>query len=294
MAEEKISFDRIMKEIIEVYPAENIIRFINTVYNEKIPLDSEVTRLATDSNYNKKLRCSDVMLKVNERVYHAEIQSDDRTMVFRMFEYGFRSAVIHGKTVTKDTLTLKFPTPVVIHLRKTPNTPKELKIRLELPNIEPVEYMFPTKYVGDYDCDTMADGSLYAMFPFYSMKLENNLTAEEEKQCFEEIISLVERLMQDMEKGKISKTVSDLVICGIADVLSNIKSKTKIKIHNREELDKVMDNVMERKYYFKQLELFYEGVQEGMEKGRQEGIQETIERFRRGGMSDEEINKYLH
>ena len=36
------------------------------------------------------------------------------------------------------------------------------------------------------------------------------------------------------------------------------------------------------------------GIQKGIQKGRQEGIQETIERFRRGGMSDEEINKFLH
>ncbi|MCL2085987.1 MAG: hypothetical protein FWH05_00130 [Oscillospiraceae bacterium] len=36
------------------------------------------------------------------------------------------------------------------------------------------------------------------------------------------------------------------------------------------------------------------GMEKGMEKGKQEGIQETIERFRRGGMSDEEINKFLH
>ncbi|MCL2086293.1 MAG: Rpn family recombination-promoting nuclease/putative transposase [Oscillospiraceae bacterium] len=35
-------------------------------------------------------------------------------------------------------------------------------------------------------------------------------------------------------------------------------------------------------------------MQEGMERGMEKGIQETIERFRRGGMSDEEINKFLH
>ncbi|MCL2086826.1 MAG: hypothetical protein FWH05_04435, partial [Oscillospiraceae bacterium] len=36
------------------------------------------------------------------------------------------------------------------------------------------------------------------------------------------------------------------------------------------------------------------GRQEGRQEGMEFGIQETIERFRRGGMSDEEINKYLH
>ncbi|MCL2087819.1 MAG: hypothetical protein FWH05_09550, partial [Oscillospiraceae bacterium] len=36
------------------------------------------------------------------------------------------------------------------------------------------------------------------------------------------------------------------------------------------------------------------GEKIGMEKGREEGIQETIEKLRQGGMSDEEINKYLH
>ena len=37
-----------------------------------------------------------------------------------------------------------------------------------------------------------------------------------------------------------------------------------------------------------------EGRQEGIQEGMEKGIQETIERFRRGGMSDEEINKFLH
>ncbi|MCL2086883.1 MAG: hypothetical protein FWH05_04725, partial [Oscillospiraceae bacterium] len=84
---------------------------------------------------------------------------------------------------------------------------------------------------------------------------------------------------------------------------SNIKSKAKI--HNREELDKVMDNVVQRKYYFKQLEWLDEGRQEGMQKGMEKGIQKgitvgiekgiqtIIEKLKQGGMSEQEIEKLL-
>ncbi|MCL2086970.1 MAG: hypothetical protein FWH05_05170, partial [Oscillospiraceae bacterium] len=37
-----------------------------------------------------------------------------------------------------------------------------------------------------------------------------------------------------------------------------------------------------------------EGMERGMERGRQECMQEIIERFRRGGMSENEIEKFLH
>jgi len=280
---ERFSFDTLIKEVLEGYSDGDVVQFINTLYGENLPLDSTVTRLATESNLNSEPRRSDVMFRINDRLFHAEVQSTpDSDIVFRMFEYGFRSAVLHGKTSTKDTLFLKFPAPIVIYLRNTESTPKELKVCLELPNIEPVEYTVPTKRIGDYTYNSLVDGHLFAMAPFYPMKYEQvftgNHSEEVEKQCYDEVTQLTNKITKKVEDGEINKQVYDLSLSGMEQVMQYIQSKAEIL--NKEGFDMVMQNIQQRKYVLDQLNW------------KEEGKIETAKKMKKDNLPLDTIRKY--
>ena len=290
---EAINFDSMVKELLEESSKENVIRFINTLYNENFPLDSRVTRLATETNNQGEQRRSDIMIMINEREFHAEVQSTpDSTMVFRMFDYGYRHALMN-KIMTADSLELNFPDPIVIFLRNTERTPTEFTVKLNFTNTDSFSYKIPVKRIGDYTPESLIDGSLYAIGPFYPMKYEKELSgehSEESEQRFtSEINSLYDWIEGKVKKGEISKEFAQLFIDGLIKTTAKVTSKAKII--NKEAIEKVMENIQTRKYVLDPLNWREEGREEGRAESRAEKLDSARE-MKRDNMPIEKIQKY--
>jgi len=251
---EVIQFDGMFKEIMGELSERNLVQFVNAIFGKDFPLDSKVIRLETESNKTEdddkvKTRRSDIMLDIDGYMFNIEVQSSgDSSMVLRMFEYGYRAALTHNKSVDDNCLELRFPDPVVIYLRSGAQTPTELKIKVIFPNIDHVEYKIPTKRIGDYTPEVLFDNSLYPIAMFYPMKFEKDLLgkhdAEVERRFMESFAKVAEMYKAKEADGEISK--KSFILC-----LYDMHKITKIiidraKIINREEVDKFMENVQTR------------------------------------------------
>jgi hypothetical protein len=260
---ENLSFDNMVKELLGETSKENVIRFINFLYGADFSLDSEVTRLATETHNKGAERRSDIMLMVNDRVYHIEVESNDKNteMVFRMFDYGYRHAITQGITTAMGSLELNFPDPIIIYLRNSDKTPTEFTVKLNFTSKESFTYKIPVKRIGDYTPEILRDGSLFAIGQFYPMKYENLLSKEHdeetERRYADELTSIFDWIGEEIQKGTISKGYAALFTDGLMKTALKVKSKAKIL--NEEVFDKVMENIQQRKFVLEPLNWRAEG-----------------------------------
>ena len=284
---ENLSFDNMVKELLGETPKEDVIRFINAIYDENFPLDSSVTRLATESHNDNQFRNSDVMIKIEECVFHIEVESDDKNseMALRIFSYGYRHALLQDKTVTRDSIVLNFPTSVVIYLRSTDKTPTELTITLNLTNKESFSYKILTKRIGDYTPESLKDGSLYALGQFYPMKyerlLEKKHDAEVEEKLASELTSIFDWIDEKVKNGEISKSYAALFMDGL--MKTTTKATSKAQIINEEAFGNIMENIQRRKYVLDPLNW--------REEGRQEERLETARKMKQKNLPFETIRE---
>jgi uncharacterized protein YjiS (DUF1127 family) len=250
------TYDSYIKEFMGVCSHKNVIRFINRLYNADFPLDSVVTWLETETHHSDGERRSDFMVKINERIFHIEVESNDGNgeMVFRMFEYGFRGAYMHGKTISDNELTLKFPEPIVIYLRSTDKTPSAFIVNVVFGDKSISRQTIPVKKLSDYTPQSLLDNNLYALSLFYPMKYEALLskkhTDEDEIRFLDEATAIIDRVVADVEKGEISTAEFKLILSGFEDIFNRVISKAEILM--REEVDGFMENI-KTKYAFKEL-----------------------------------------
>ena len=256
---QKRTYDRYFKGFMGLSLNKNIVRFINKFYDDNLPLDSEVTRLETETTDSEgELRRSDFIIKVAKRVFHIEIESgdgdNDGTMILRMVEYGFRSAFMHGKLIEGNKLTLHFPAPVVIYLRDSEKTQTEFIVEMVLSNGKSVSQEIPVKRLSDYTAEDLFDEKLFALSLFYPLRYElllrNNHTVDDESRFSAEITSLLKRADVELEKGEISSDEYDLILEAVSDITKRVVLKSNIL--NRKGIDEFMEQIQE-KYNFELL-----------------------------------------
>jgi hypothetical protein len=291
---DETNFDVMAKEILEFTPPIDVVRCINTLYKSSLPLDSKVVRLSTETNTHGKQRRSDIMLAVGERVFHAEIQRDHRSeVVFRMFDYGYRYAVIeriqHG-----DTLELNFPDPIVIYLNDKGYTPKRLNIKLNFTHADSFDYSIPAKRLGDYTPDELIDGYLYALCPFYPLKYETALSNEHDKTLEEQFAietkSIINWIGKKVDSGTMDKGYATLLANALEKVLDKVKAESKII--DEEAMDEIMENVQTRKYVLDPLNWLAEGMEKGRAEERKKREEERLSyesNLKRMGFTPEQI-----
>ena len=281
------TFDSYIKEFIGACSHKNVIRFINSIYDENFPLDSVVKRLETESNKPDGTRRSDFMIEINDRVFHVEVQTNDNDneMVFRMVEYGFRAVFMHGKVITNGRLELDFPDPVVIYLRNTDETPNIFPVRINFSKGHFFEYEIPVKRLGDYTLEELFEKKLYALALFYPMTHEKTLskkhTVEDEKRFADEIIALLDRIDAEREKDEIDKGEYIMLLDVIEDVTEKVVSKSEII--NREEVGELMEKI-QKKYAIR--------VLNDREEARQEIRIETAREMKKDNVPLDTIQKY--
>ena len=274
-----ISYDGIFKELLFEFPSENIVGLINNLFDKDYALNCDVQKLETESHSDGKKQ-SDMMFRIDDTLYHAEVQAkDDKSMPLRVFIYAYRAALQHGQTLSDDCLELDFPKSVVIYLRSTDKTPKEIKIKLNLPDGKSVMFATPTKHLKDYSLQDLTQDSSLIFAPYYPMLFEGETlkSPQSREKLRDEVIALIDKFKAKAENGEIGSNVSDLIIKSIDEILENVMEKSNI---SQKEVDEVMEAVRQR-YNLEPLNW--------REEGRVEGKEEDATRMFERGFSFEDV-----
>ena len=169
-------FDKLLKRILLTLSKPSVTAFINGMFSESFPLNSEITYHYTenvDGNLKKTLADIIITLRTKDRVrrFHLEEQiNDDNTIVIRLFEYGFANALLH-QTTQGNRITLPFPTPAMIFLEHTEATPDEVVLELDFGESGKFDYPVKAMKFLTYSVEELCEKNMTILLPLYLLKL---------------------------------------------------------------------------------------------------------------------------
>ena len=209
-------FDTIIKQLFHV-SKNALIDLLNAIYQDKISYNA---RINYGNNEFKKSNLDDLredlFLNIYDhgriRKYHIEFQTlNDKTMVLRMFEYGYQKAVELVEDYKKE-IRVRFPLQRIIFLEKNKNIPDEIKMVIELNDGTEINYKVPAIKYGEYDIIGLYESNLYVLLPLYVIKLRRE---------FENINRSVKKT--DEEKIRLTEEKFDYLLRIIAEILEIMK-----------------------------------------------------------------------
>jgi len=169
-------FDKILKRILLALSKPSVIAFINGMFSESFPLDSEITYHYTENiDSSLKKTVADIIItlhtKGKARRFHLEGQiNDDNTIVVRIFEYGFANALLH-QTTQGNRIILSFPTPAIIFLEHTEATPDEVILELDFGDSGKIDYIVKAMKFLSYSVEELCEKNMTILLPLYLLKL---------------------------------------------------------------------------------------------------------------------------
>ena len=265
-------YDRIFKRIITL-SSPTIIRFINGIFQTDYSLDSSIDYNWTENvDNNLRKTIADTILTINKTdSYHMEAQmyKDDESIIFRVFDYGYRHALRNAENVFNSDGTicgmkLKFPRQVVIYLEASSGIPDEYGITLEFENGKDFTINVPTLKYQDKDLKDIIENNLIILLPFKLLKIRNDFEKayrnHNDNQLNSEISKLREIYESDIistiensyKQGVISRADMNILIALSYKLLEHLYSKySNIKevdnmLHDESldlEIDKVYDQL---------------------------------------------------
>lgn len=287
-----INYDGIVKQIINNMQSDKIIQFLGNLFEKNYTSESTLIKLNSETqNIDNQRRISDLYLKVDNDFFNIEIQStDDRTMAMRIFEYGVRGAIAHGRTYSDDfsKLTLDVPEPVVIYLRKTGNTPDKFTIELNLPGDDnTASYDAKVKFIQDYSIEDMIKNQMYPMIPFYPMRYEAAVNKTHDPATEDLINSDMMKAITQLKLMIQEQLIQPGDLCYIVEAMSVVYEKVMLKGQNvnTEKVGAMMEMIQQETVTFfdvydamanSKTEGFIEGKMEGKIEGKIEGEIEGI------------------
>lgn len=225
--------------------------------------------LLNNEYYNKEdgKVIADTIFSIGTVKYHFECQySNDKSMVFRMFEYDFHVAVSKIKE-DEEYFELNFPKSCVVYITANKKIPTELNMKLNFQNGESIEYKVPTIRVQDYSLGEIEERGLLLFTPFlilrYTDKLKNKKRPSQEEiyQFYKEIIEILNKMSKE---GKITELEANVLI-------EAIKHTEEYALRNYPEYQEGVENMMSETLKLKSLEAIKEAKLEAEIKGKLEG-----------------------
>ena len=211
-------FDRIFKRIITL-SSSTVINFINGIFEEDYPLDSDLTYNWTESVDDKlKKTIADTIITINKTdSFHIEAQmyKDDNSIMLRMFDYGYN----HSKRKPEDLydekrvrcgIKLTFPKQIVIYLDSNSSIPDSYLITLVVENGKEFSYNVPTIKFQDADMSEVINKHMIILLPFKLLKIRERFKREYDSYTkngnSEKLKSIVQEL-RDIYERDIIKTI---------------------------------------------------------------------------------------
>ena len=211
-------FDRIFKRIITL-SSPTVINFINGIFEEDYPLDSELTYNWTESVDDKlKKTIADTIITINRTdSFHIEAQmyKDDNSIMLRMFDYGYNHSKKRPEDIYDDDgircgVRLIFPKQIVIYLDSSKHIPDSYMITLVVEGGKEFSYSVPTIKFQDTDMSEVIRKHMIILLPFKLLKIRERFKKEyksyTESGDNERLQSVVQEL-RDIYERDIIKTI---------------------------------------------------------------------------------------
>ena len=211
-------FDRIFKRIITL-SSPTVINFINGIFEEDYPLDSELTYNWTESVDDKlKKTIADTIITINRTdSFHIEAQmyKDDNSIMLRMFDYGYNHSKKRPEDIYDDDgircgVKLIFPKQIVIYLDSSKHIPDSYIITLVVEGGKEFSYSVPTIKFQDADMSEVIRKHMIILLPFKLLKIRERFKKEYESYTIngdnERLKNIVQEL-RDIYERDIIKTI---------------------------------------------------------------------------------------
>lgn len=263
-------FDDVFRTMLEKMPR-LIIPVINEVFHTSYPEDAPIEQYRNEHHTKSGEIITDSYLGIGDMLYHIECQSTlDSRMCIRMIEYDFAIALERIERAD-DIFELNFPNSCVLFLRQNDSLPKELQVRVNLPDKTSFLYTVPAIRIQEYTKDDIFKKRLLFFLPFYIMRYEKKLKligSDPAKltQLVSEFEDIRNRLRKELPKDEETDLYTRLIelIGRITDYILETESMLKERIGD------VMGG--------KVLELETDKIlKQGIEQGIEKGIEKVIE-----------------
>lgn len=211
-------FDRVFKKTISL-SSKAVLRMINSMFEKDYPMDSDVTYNWTDLIKDDLRRIlADTIITVNgtDR-YHFEAQmSDDKSIVFRMMDYGFMNAkqVWERNLYSENNYSnvrLSFPKQRVIYLYHENPIPDELTISIEFEDQGEFLYRIKTVDFLNESIEDINNKNMIILIPFALLKLRKTFYEVRSQENIDALKSLFwDDIIGSIDRNKELGNITDI------------------------------------------------------------------------------------
>ena len=188
-----------------------LIPVINLVFGKHYDMNEKIVfhhneHFIRYKNGTTEKRVTDSYFTIAGDVYLLECQSTaDNTMIIRIIEYAFLTAIENASFSSTDTMEMTFPRTAVLFLRSDTNTPEKMKYIIHFPEGDFATYSSVIK-IKDYSINDIFDNKLYFLIPFLVFNYEKdfkkyNTDSEKLKEFMQDYEEILYRLEQAKEAG---------------------------------------------------------------------------------------------
>jgi hypothetical protein len=291
-----IHYDKTLKNLFNISDRLTIYA-INAFFKKDFKEDTKIQQLNREYiKLDKTTAIADTVLniEINEQntKYHIEFQTlNDRTLIIRMIDYGFRIAIdnLDYNNIKKDEeLTVEFPSQVIIFLKKNEAIPDELKLTIKMPYTQQnIKYIVPTFKIWEHDPNYYKKQKLYIMLPLEIINLR------------EELENLKKRKLNEKQKSKLITEYKNKIKKVIESIIKELKDALIVKELIIEECNKILmelatladelfshevQDIKQEVGEMAKMILDPEVYKRGLKEGMQKGIEKGIEKGEIGGM----------
>ena len=185
-------YDKMFKKVLTL-SSRAVINFINGLFETEYSTDAKVTYNWTefhDDNLKKTL--ADTIVTIDGcHSYHIEAQRyQDETIVFRVFEYGYRHAERY-KELNDNKSYLHFPEPKIIYLYAEGDIPETYTLVLDFGMQGSFEYQVSTIQLESISVDELNQKKMIILIPFYLLSLHKIIKRKRSKENLEQLKRLI-------------------------------------------------------------------------------------------------------
>ena len=307
--ENRVKLDEVLKSLFNV-SKKVLVEMMNSLFHEDYDIDNtEVTfennEFVTD-DYN--IIRGDLFLKISNDNkpyhYHIELQTkNDKTMVIRMFEYGFNKAKEVSRcecdnSTDNDKTVIYIPKQLVMFIEENKNIKDELKMELVFPDGQIIKYRVPVVKCWEYDDKRIIDEKMYPLLPLQIFKLRHEMESIKRssstlnKQKLHEAILIAKETAQVVaneskmlyDEEKIDGEDLHKILLAVSNLFEYLNDKYGDDEHLNEEVLKMTKTLYDP-------EVEKRGITKGIAKGEEIKAKESAENLLKLGVSEEIVAK---
>ncbi|MDB2136923.1 RpnC/YadD family protein [Clostridium butyricum] len=303
--ENRVKLDEVLKSLFNV-SKKVLIEMMNSLFHENYDIDS--TEITFENNEfvtdDYDIIRGDLFLKISNDNkpyhYHIELQTkNDKTMVIRMFEYGFKKAkeLSRCEDSSDDETIIYIPKQLVMFIEENRNIKDELKMKLVFPDGQIVNYKVPVLKCWEYDDKRFIEEKMYPLLPLQIFKLRYEMDSIKrrsngDKNKLNEAILNAKELAQIVaNESKFlydEKKIDGEDLHKILLAIGNLFEYLNDKYGDDKKLNEEVMNMTKTLY---DPEVEKRGIEKGIEKGEEKKAIETARIAIKKGLNDDLISE---